>query len=45
MPGDEVVIVQMRVGAMHAIDLSELAGAESFVLVEAPETFEQPLPS
>ena len=40
---DENVIAQMRIGAADAVDFFELAGAEGFVLVEAPETFEQAL--
>ena len=41
--GDEAVVVKMRVSAVDAVDFGELAGAEGFVLVEAPEAFEQAL--
>jgi hypothetical protein len=33
----------MRVSAVDAVDLFELAGAEGFVLVEAPDTFQKAL--
>ena len=45
MSGDEVVVVEMRVGAMDAINFSKLARAERFVFIEAPQAFEQALPS
>lgn len=37
------VVVEMRIGTMHAVDFFKLAAAEGFVLVEAPEAFEQAL--
>ena len=43
MSGDEVVVVEMRVGAIDAVNLRELAGAERFVFIEAPEAFQQAL--
>ena len=36
MLGDERVVVEVGVGAVHAVDLGELAGAERLVRVEAP---------
>ncbi len=41
--GDEGVVVKMRVGAVDAIDVGELAGAEGLVLVKAPESGEETL--
>ena len=36
MSGDEVVVVEMRVGAMDAIDFSKLARTERFLFIKAP---------
>ena len=43
MSGDEVVVMEMRIGAIDAVNLSELVGAQRFVFIEAPDTFEQAL--
>lgn len=40
---DEIVVVQMRTGRVNAVDLLKLARTERFVLVEAPDAFEQAL--
>lgn len=40
---DEIVVVQMRIGGMHAVDLLKLARTERFFGVEAPQAFEQAL--
>ena len=36
---DEGVVVEVPVGAVHAVDLGGLPGAEAFVLVQEPEPF------
>lgn len=43
MLGDKIVIIEMRVGGADTIDLRKLTGTERFMLVEAPQTFEQAL--
>ena len=43
MSGDEIIVVQMRVGATDAVNFIELAGAQRFVLIKAPDAFEQAL--
>src|SRR4051794_32452796 len=43
MLGDEGVVVEMGIGMIHTVDLGELAGAEGFVWVQAPDAFEQAL--
>src|SRR5437016_1542275 len=35
--------MQMRVGAINAINFRKLAGAEGFIFVEAPKSFQQTL--
>ena len=40
---NEVVVVQMRIGAIDAVDLFRLARAERFVGIEAPDAFEESL--
>lgn len=40
---DEVVVVEMWIGCMHAVDLLDLAGAEGLILMETPDAFEQAL--
>ena len=45
MGGDEFVVVEVWVGESDSIDFRELARAEGFVSVEAPETLQQPLAS
>lgn len=34
--GDKVVIVEVWIGAMHAIDFRELAGTKCLMLIQAP---------
>lgn len=43
MLGDKIVIIEMGVGGADTIDLLKLTGTERFMLVEAPQTFEQAL--
>ena len=43
MLGDEIVIIEVRIRGVNTIDLRQLARAERFMLVEAPEAFEQAL--
>ena len=43
MLGDEGVVVEVRVGVVDAVDFGELAGAEGFLGIQAPDAFEQPL--
>lgn len=43
MLGDEIIIAEMRVGGADAINLRKLAGAERFLLVEAPDALQQTL--
>ena len=43
MFADEGVVVEMGIGGVDAIDFFELAGAEGFVRIEAPDTFEKAL--
>src|ERR1017187_6745697 len=44
MRGDEVIVVQVRVGGINAVNLLTLARAETFTGVKTPDTFKQPLP-
>ena len=43
IPGDELVVVQLGVRGMHAVDLLRLAGTQPFLGVEAPGPFKQAL--
>ena len=43
MSGDEVVVVEMRIGAIDAVNLSELAWAKRFVLIKAPDALQDTL--
>ena len=43
MPGDEGIILQMRIGAVNAVDLFGLPGTERFVTVQAPNARKQAL--
>ena len=43
MSRDEFVIVEMRIITIDAVNLSELAGTQRFVLIKAPKSFEQAL--
>ena len=43
MFGDKSVVVQMRVGRIHAIDFFALSRAECLVGIQAPDSFEQSL--
>ncbi len=43
MHGDEVVVMQVRIGAVDSINLFELTWAECFMLVEAPDALQQTL--
>ena len=45
MRRDELVIVQMRIGAADPVNLLALARAERLLRVEAPGAFEQALPT
>lgn len=38
-----VIIIQMRIGLIYAVNLFTLTRAESFIGVEAPDTFQQAL--
>ena len=40
---DEVVVVELRIRGINAGDFLELAGAERFVRIQAPDAFEQSL--
>jgi AraC-like DNA-binding protein len=43
MSGHEVVVVEMRVGAIDAVNFSELAWDERFAFIEAPDALQEPL--
>src|ERR1039458_6480807 len=45
MRGNEVIVVQVRVGGINAVNLLTLARAETFARVKTPDAFEQSLPS
>ena len=40
---DEVVVVELGIRGMNSGDFLELAGAERFVGIQAPDAFEQSL--
>ena len=40
---DEVVVVEVRIRGINPRDFLELAGAEGFVGIQAPDAFEQSL--
>ena len=44
MGGDKRIIAQLGPGPPHPVDLPALAGTQALPLVEAPDSFEQPLP-
>src|SRR2546425_2766822 len=41
----KIVVVQMRIGLVDPVNFFPLAGAECFVGIQAPDAFEQTLPS
>jgi len=41
MARHEVIVVQMRISAIDAVDFGRLAVTEAFVFIEAPEAFQQ----
>ena len=41
----KLVVVEVRIGHVHAIDLLHLSGTQGFVLVQAPNALEQALAS
>src|SRR5438045_2028917 len=45
MRGHKFVVVEMRIVSVHALDFIALARTESFIWIQAPDTFEQALPA
>lgn len=43
MFADEGVVVEVKIGGVDARDFFGLAGAESFIGIEAPNSFQEPL--
>ena len=42
---DEGIVVKVRIGAIHAVNILKLSGAEGFVFIEAPDSLHQSLPT
>jgi hypothetical protein len=45
MLGHKRIVIEMRIRAMHAVNLLKLPGAQRFVFIKAPQPFQQSLAS